>query len=121
MQTRLAMLLAILGFSAAAAGGWPELPKTGFISGRPASEKDVADGNAIFVAKANDRYIGMPLNIVIPQYAYHVEQGGQKTPVIVVQAEEANGIKIVGLRDFEGKESAATLGELQLLGTKPPD
>jgi hypothetical protein len=121
MRALIATLLTTLWFSVAIAQGWPILPSTGFVSGRSATEKDVADGNAIFVAKTENRYIGTPIDIAIPQYAYHLGEGGQKTPVIVVQAEEANGFKLVGFRDFQGKEHVATAGEFIFLGTKRPD
>jgi hypothetical protein len=101
---------------------WPPLPVTGFVSGRWASETDVADRNAVFVAKSRGGvYIGRPLGIVIPQYAYLIEQSGRKRPVIVVQAERADSMSLVGLRDLGGKELIATLGELELLGRKPPN
>ena len=64
---------------------------------------------------------GKPLDIVIPQYAYLIKKGQQKTPVIVVQAEEGKGIKIFGIRDLDGKTATARDSELQLLGTHPPD
>jgi len=49
---------------------WPALPTTGFISGRPATDKDVADGNAVFVLRAYGIAFGKPLDVTIPQYAY---------------------------------------------------
>src|SRR4051812_10971628 len=104
MRILISSVLAFIGLSSAVAQGWPALPGRGFISGRPASEKDVNDGNAIFVLKSNDLPIGKPLRITIPQYAYLVEEGGRRTRVILVQAEEANGIKLFGVRDVEGKE-----------------
>ena len=97
---------------------WPILPSTGFISGRAATEKDVADGNAIFVLKAQGAIIGRPLEVVIPQYAYLNKEGHKQ--VILVQAEEANGIKLFGIRDATGKEYISEGSDLELLGTKPP-
>jgi hypothetical protein len=100
---------------------WPPLPTTGFVSGRAATDKDVADGNAVFVLRAYGVAFGKPLDVVIPQYAYLIRNGQQKRPVIVVQAEDGKGIKIFGIRDFDGKTATAKQSELQLLGTHPPD
>ena len=100
---------------------WPPLPTTGFVSGRAATDKDVADGNAVFVLRAYGVAFGKPLDVVIPQYAYLIRNGQQKLPVIVVQAEDGKGIKIFGIRDFDGKTATAKQSELQLLGTHPPD
>ena len=99
---------------------WPALPATGFVSGRAATDKDVADGNAVFALRAYGIAFGKPLDIVIPQYAYLIRNGQQKLPVIVVQAEDGKGIKIFGIRDFNGKTATAKQSELQLLGTHPP-
>jgi hypothetical protein len=100
---------------------WPPLPTTGFVSGRAATDKDVAEGNAVFALRAYGVPFGKPLDIVIPQYAYLIKKGQQKTPVIIVQAEEGKGIKIFGIRDLDGKTATAKESELQLLGTHPPD
>jgi len=117
----------ILAQSPATGGGqsagqsWPALPTTGFVSGRAATDKDVADGNAVFALRAYGIAFGKPLDIVIPQYAYLIRNGQQKMPVIVVQAEDGKGIKIFGIRDFDGKTATAKESELQLLGTHPPN
>ena len=100
---------------------WPPLPTTGFVSVRAATDKDVADGNAVFALRAYGIAFGKPLDIVIPQYAYLIRNGQQKLPVIVVQAEDGKGIKIFGIRDFDGKTATAKQSELQLLGTHPPN
>lgn len=59
----------IFGFSQQAL--WPALPKTGFISGKSAMQADVDVGNAVFAAQVGSEIIGKPLNLTIPQYAYH--------------------------------------------------
>jgi hypothetical protein len=109
------------GVGQSASQSWPPLPTTGFISGRAATDKDVADGNAVFALRAYGVAFGKPLDVVIPQYAYLIRNGRQKLPVIVVQAEDGKGIKIFGIRDFDGKTATAKQSELQLLGTHPPD
>ena len=100
---------------------WPDLPKK-FIKGRPATEADVASGHAAFAMKSEGKIIGKPINIVIPQYAYHNnEKNGKKTPVIIIQAEEGSGIRAVGYQVIGSKSYAvALLREMQLLGKKKP-
>ncbi|MGE5366819.1 MAG: hypothetical protein ACM3PO_06055 [Betaproteobacteria bacterium] len=126
MRLQLATVLTIVGISAALAQpsaqqSWPPLPTSGFISGRPATDKDVTEGNAVFALRAYGVPFGKPLDVVIPQYAYLTKRGHQPIPVIVVQAELGKGLKIFGVRDFNGKAATATASELQLLGTHPPD
>jgi hypothetical protein len=100
---------------------WPPLPTTGFISGRPATDKDVIDGNAVFALRAYGVPFGKPLDVTIPQYAYLRKKGREPIAVIVVQAELGKGLKIFGVRDLNGKGATAKESELQLLGTHPPD
>jgi hypothetical protein len=107
--------------AAGAAQSWPPLPTSGFIAGRPAVAKDVADGNAVFVLRAYGVAFGKPLNVTIPQYAYLTKRGRQPVPVVVVQAEQGKGIKIFGVRDRSGKAATARESEVQLLGTNPPN
>jgi hypothetical protein len=100
---------------------WPELPKEGFISSRPASPDDIAAGNAVFVLEAGGKVIGKPIDIEIPQYAYHVDgKTGKKTPGIIIQAEHAQGKQIVGMRALDGTEIAGLFREYELLGTERP-
>jgi hypothetical protein len=105
----------------AAKQSWPPLPTTGFISGRPATDKDVIDGNAVFALRAYGVPFGKPLDVTIPQYAYLRKKGHEPIPVIVVQAELGKGLKIFGVRDLKGKGVTAKDSELELLGTHPPD
>jgi hypothetical protein len=100
---------------------WPPLPTSGFIAGRPATDKDVADGNAVFVLRAYGIPFGKPLDVTIPQYAYLTKRGRERLPVVVVQAEQGKGIKIFGIRDFNGKAATARESEVQLLGAHRPD
>jgi hypothetical protein len=104
-----------------AAQSWAALPTSGFIAGRPATDKDVADGNAVFVLRAYGVPFGKPLDVTIPQYAYLTKRGQQPVPVIVVQAEQGKGIKIFGVRDRSGKAATARESEVRLLGANPPN
>jgi len=121
MRVWLATLLLVLGTSAAPAQAWPPLPSTGFVSGRPATDQDVVDGNAVFVLKQYGTYFGKPLAIAIPQYAYWNKKGEQQpVPVIVIQAEQERNLKIFGIRDLDGKVWTVKETDLQLLGATPP-
>ncbi|WP_131871209.1 MULTISPECIES: hypothetical protein [unclassified Bradyrhizobium] len=93
------------------------MPTYGFISGRPAQKEDVSKGDAIFVAAVNDVVIGKPLPLQIPQYALLRDK---QERVILVQAEEANGIKLFGLRTLDGKEMVAKDTDVDLLGADKP-
>jgi hypothetical protein len=121
MRIRLATLLVLVGISAALAQSpaWPPLPASGFTKGRPATDEDVAAGNAVFVLKQYGVYFGKPLDVDVPQYAY-LTKGGGKVPVIVVQAEQERNLKLFGVRGLDGQKWVAKETELQLLGTHPP-
>ena len=102
------------------ANTWPPLPSVGFLSGRPATKADVRDGNAVFVAEREGVPVGEPLAIEIPQYAVHVDvESGVRTPVIVVQAERAGGIGMIGYRTLAKQDGVGTLPEFELLGRTP--
>src|SRR5271169_1106645 len=125
MRVWLAILLLVLGISAALAQAspppWPPLPSTGFVSGRPATDEDVASGSAVFVLKQYGTYFGKPLAVTIPQYAYWNKKGEQQpVPVIVIQAEQERNLKIFGIRDLVGKTATVKDTDLQLLGANPP-
>jgi hypothetical protein len=124
MRIWIAGLLALVTISAASAQtsppDWPPLPATGFVSGRPATDGDIADGNAVFVFQEYGTPFGKPMDIAIPQYAYLTRRGEKPVPVIVIQAEIGKGIKVFGVRNFAGNPSTARAYELQLLGTKAP-
>jgi hypothetical protein len=122
LMRKIATLVGLLMGGAASAGAasdWPALPSSGFVTGRPAHKEDVAKGDAIFVAASKDKdiVIGKPLSISIPQYAL-LNDTHQR--VIVVQAEEANGMKLFGVRGLDGKEAVVTETDLELLGTRKP-
>jgi hypothetical protein len=69
-----------------------------------------------------DRYIGKPMDITLPQYAYHLdEETGEKTACVVVQAEDVRGRRLVGAYLLPERTLLAGLyGEFELLGTQPP-
>jgi hypothetical protein len=101
---------------------WPSLADYPSISGRAATTNDVAANRAVFVLESNGQVIGHPLDIKIPQYAFHIDEQTQKrTPCIIIQAEEARGQQIIGGRMLpDGSAMAALYREFEFLGDTPP-
>lgn len=100
---------------------WPDLPSDCFVRARPATQADVRKGCAAFVIGKNGLVGGVPLDIQIPQYAWHIEESGKRSPVILIQAEERSGIKAVGYKDLSSQGlGAALLKEIVLLGVNKP-
>src|SRR5882672_9846635 len=67
---------------------WRETP---CLTGRAATQDDVGAGRAVFAAPGAD---SKPIDLKLPRCAIHTDQQtGKKTPVIVVQAEDARGNK----------------------------
>ena len=122
MLLLMALVLMPLTLVTAQDSVWPALPTSGFISGRAATATDVAAGNAVFVAKVDGTVIGKPLEIVVPQYAL-LSVDGEETPipVVIVQAEHAVGMDLIGYRRVDGSEGVATLPEFVLLGRTTSD
>ena len=125
MKLFFALLAFILSTSLLAAGSivtWPALNQFSATPGRAATAKDVEKGSAVFVLTNSGKPIGKPINIVLPQYAFHRdEETGKKTPCVVIQAEQANGQKLIGAYLLPEKALFAGLyDEFELLGTKPP-
>lgn len=108
----------------AADAGWPDLPKTCFVKGRPGTAADVKAGCAAFMADTPDgKMVGKPLDVEIPQYAIHTDaKTGKKTHVILIQAEEAMGMKMAGYK-ITGTNGMVvdSLDSLKLLGRKKPE
>jgi hypothetical protein len=114
------ILLAVAAADSQAQGErWPPLPKEGFVAGRAATQADVVAGRAVFVPESGGVSVGKPLRITIPQYAYYRE-GKNKTPAIVIQAEEALGLQLVGARLADGRKIVGPLPNFELLGKVPP-
>ena len=94
------------------------------VRGRAATKEDVASGAAVFAAQdpATGAILGTPIAMQIPQYAMCAEDGVERLR-IVIQAEEAQGMQVVGLLMPGGGGPAlmAMLAECRLLGdTTPP-
>lgn len=102
------------------AAGWPPLPAN-CVSGRPATPADLMGGCALFSAQTMGTGEVRALSITVPQYAYCDVDSG-KVAGIVVQAEEAQGMEVVGFRPLGGgKPSITLLRGCRLLGQAPAE
>jgi hypothetical protein len=98
---------------------WPPLP-TDFVSGRVATRHDVVAGRALFSAETMNAAQAEPSSVPVPQYAY-CWQEGQRIRAIVVQAEIAAGMELLGVRIVEtGKGLITLFSSCELLGKSPP-
>jgi hypothetical protein len=104
---------------------WPPLPETGFVTGRPATFRDLEAGDAVFVQRLNDQDVCSPTpNILVPQYVVWQSEDGTEVPAILVQV-EANAsdplaAHMMGLRTLAGKDILALSSEVSLLGQSIP-
>jgi hypothetical protein len=105
---------------------WPDLKEFPSFRHRLATQDDITAGHAAFLVPGpggpRDAPIGTPLDVEVPQYAYHVDRAsGSKAPGILMQAIEVHGTKIGAIMSIgDRKFSIATMDEFELLGTKPP-
>ena len=99
---------------------WPDLPTTGFMSGRAATMEDLKSGQAAFVSMVGETPTGRPHDIPIPQYALARLDSDAHVPVIVIQAEDTPKGTIVGAISLEGNVHVLMLEELRLLGVQVP-
>lgn len=105
--------------SVIAAVDWPSLPAGGFVSDRAANRDDVAKGYAAVSAESQGNGIAVPIPGAVPQYAFHIDAHGKRTPGIVIQAEQAGSIRIIGFKPLPGEGLLAALeNEFEFLGTE---
>jgi hypothetical protein len=90
-----------------------------FISGVSATADDVSNHRAVFTINNG---AGNPIDIPIPQYAWHIHhETGERTLWVVVQAEEQAGIRAYGAIDTQTGGSMTGLEtEFELIGEKAP-
>ncbi|MBO9709654.1 MAG: hypothetical protein J7521_15730 [Caulobacter sp.] len=117
----LGALLALFAPSAhGATSAWPPLPKSGFVSGRLATEADLKRGDAIFLSLVDGKPSGSPARIHVPQFAHLIEENGARRPVVIIQAETNKQGTLFGAKDAQGNEYVATEAEIVLLGSLHP-
>ena len=112
------ILFGACSLAASAQDSWPPLPKAGFVAGRPATQADVNSGSAGFAIDGNG-VAGSPLHVTIPQYAYF-NDNGTKVPVVLIQAEAAQGKQLAAGKKANGGIVVGFLSDFTLLGTQPP-
>ena len=102
---------------------WPSLADVDSVSGRAATQADIDAGRAVFLLQSKDVSKGIPIDIAIPQYAYHVDSDKNvRTAVVVIQAEQLDDSRVVGALDVKtGQFIAALLWEFELFGSEPPE
>lgn len=84
----------------------------GYVSGRLATQKDVNIGQAVFYATSGNEKHDIP----IPVRAIHKDvDTGQKTDVVIIQAELGPNGVIIGARYFEGGQLIGLLHEFEIL------
>jgi hypothetical protein len=121
------LALALLALSPIAVGdeprAWPELSDFDFVAGRAATKADIEERRAVFLLQSDDVSAGIPLEIEIPQYAYHTNsKTNERTAVVVVQAEELDGKKYVGAVTIGSRRRLlGHLWEFYLFGETPTD
>ena len=102
---------------------WPELETISCVKGRAATEDDIRSGSAVFMLEVDGESVGVPLGIEIPQYAVHLdEETNQKTPGVIIQAEESEqGAQVIGFNPLNSEEyMVALVHEFELLGSTKP-
>jgi hypothetical protein len=101
---------------------WPPLSDYKYTSGRQATEDDINSGAAVFMLQVEGENIGKPIDILIPQYAVHIDQEtGERTNVIIIQAEENDDSQVIGAINIKTNEFVAALKfEFEFLGNKKP-
>jgi hypothetical protein len=101
------------------AATWPSLSDFHCIKGRAANREDINKGNALFVLEQDGVSIGHAVPLALPQYAYYLNGPGRgKIPCVIIQAEELNGVQILGCRaNGSNAEVVDVSVNFQLLGT----
>ncbi|WP_105053686.1 hypothetical protein [Psychrosphaera saromensis] len=97
---------------------WPPLSDYKYTSGRQATEDDINSGAAVFMLQIEGKSIGRPIDLLIPQYAVHIDQEtGERSNVIVIQAEENDESQVIGAINIKTNEYLAALKyEFEFLG-----
>lgn len=102
---------------------WPSLDDVDSVSGRAATQADLDAGRAVFLLQSKDVSEGIPIDIAIPQYAYHVDiDTNERTAVVIIQAEQLDDRRHAGAVNVKsGQLIVGFLWEFELLGSATPD
>ena len=101
---------------------WPPLIEFDVVTKRAAVSDDVSAGRAVFVLHEEGTPISEPIDIVLPQYAFHFEDGDSaKKPCIVIQAEHAHDQRLCGAVMLPDRSfMVGQFENFELLGTSSP-
>jgi hypothetical protein len=76
---------------------WPPLSEFSATAGRLATAEDTRANRAAFLLQSNGVRIGLPVDMPLPCYAWHVDHdSGTRQRCVLLQAEEADGKKYFG-------------------------
>lgn len=91
------------------------------ITGRLATEDDVKSGYAVFYLQAPEKpnSNAKPHPLRLPACALH-KDGDKQTPIVIIQAEYADGRVILGARPLDGGNMACLLTECELVEPTDP-
>jgi len=88
---------------------WDKIP---FIEGRVATEIDIKNGCAVFMVPDGS----IPADADLPICAIQInEETNERTPVIIIQAEQISGGVTLGVRYLSGGNGVCNLSEVELL------
>ncbi len=91
------------------------------VTGRLATEEDVRLGAAVFYLQAREPMDepARPYSMKLPACALHMD-GEISTPVVIIQAEEADGRVLVGARPLAGGNLVCLLLECEVVEPSDP-
>ena len=87
---------------------WASVPH---VSGRPATETDIAQGRAVFFVPGESE----PADLMVPCCAIQHLESGESEPVVIIQAEQTPSGVLVGVRPLSGGNGVCMLSEVELL------
>ena len=90
------------------AGEWRDVP---CVTGRTATEADVAAGSAVFYIQGHSAAASMRL----PCCALRLLEDGSEQPVVVIQAEVASQGTVLGIRPLSGGNCICLVTEVRVL------
>ena len=101
---------------------WPPLIEFDVVTKRAAVSDDVSAGRAVFVLHEEGTPISEPIDILLPQYAFHFEDGDSaKKPCIIIQAEHARDQRLCGAVMLPDRSfMVGQFDNFELLGTTVP-
>lgn len=87
---------------------WSRVP---YVSGRVATEQDVAEGRAVFYVEGNSR----PVEMELPCRGVQRVVDGIEQLVVIIQAEHTDSGMLYGVRPIEGGNGICLAHEVRLL------